>query len=262
MSILSRKQSTENDAWLETLAKISSIVSREEIDALTNKTISEIQSMVGNKKSAYAWSGGKDSIVLGHICERMEICDSMIGICDLEYPAFLSWIAENQPKNCTVINTHQNLDWLCTYPKMLFPQNSAIAGHWFSIVQHRAQQNYFKANQLDILLLGRRHADGNFVGRGSNIYTDGKGITRYSPLSNWSHEHILAYLHYHQLPLPPVYGWKNGYLCGTHPWPARQWTGDIENGWREIYSIDSTIVTTAAQKIESAYDFLNKEVRV
>ena len=64
------------------------------------------------------------------------------------------------------------------------------------------------------------------------------------------------YIHYHQLPLPPIYGWKNGYLCGTHPWPARQWTGRIENGWREVYDIDPGIVLAAAEKIDSARAFL------
>ena len=91
---------------------------------------------------------------------------------------------------------------------------------------------------------------------GTKIYTDGKGVTRFSPLAAWSHEHVLAYIHYHQLPLPPIYGWKNGYLCGTHPWPARQWTGGTENGWREVYDIDSSIVIEAAEKIESARAFL------
>lgn len=56
--------------------------------------------------------------------------------------------------------------------------------------------------------------------------------------------------------LPPIYGWKNGYLCGTHPWPARQWTGSIENGWREVYDIDPGIVLAAAEKIDSARAFL------
>lgn len=64
------------------------------------------------------------------------------------------------------------------------------------------------------------------------------------------------YIHYHQLTLPPIYGWKNGYLCGTHPWPARQWTGSIENGWREVYDIDPSIVLAAAEKIDSARAFL------
>ena len=124
------------------------------------------------------------------------------------------------------------------------------------IVQHRAQREYFKAHELDVIILGRRRADGNYVGRNSNIYTDGKGVTRFSPLAAWKHEHILAYIHYHQLPLPPIYGWKNGYLCGTHPWPARQWTGSIENGWREVYDIDPSIVLAAAEKIDSARAFL------
>ena len=55
---------------------------------------------------------------------------------------------------------------------------------------------------------------------------------------------------------PNIYGWKNGYLCGTHPWPARQWTGGTENGWREVYDIDPSIVIEAAEKIESARAFL------
>ena len=69
-------------------------------------------------------------------------------------------------------------------------------------------------------------------------------------------ECMTAYIHYNNLPLPPIYGWKNGYLCGTHPWPARQWTGSEENGWREIYDIDPSIVETAASVIPNAARFL------
>ncbi len=107
-----------------------------------------------------------------------------------------------------------------------------------------------------MLLLGRRRADGNYVGRGDNIYTNGQGVTRYSPMSDWTHEKVLAYIHYYNLEMPPIYEWKNGYLCGTHPWPARQWTGSVENAWAEIYEIDSAIVTEAAEHIQSAKDFL------
>lgn len=258
---LGRKQSISNDAWLEAVATIESAVSRSELDDLTAATIADIRDNVSGKKAAYAWSAGKDSIVLGHICEAAGVKDSMIGVCDLEYPAFSAWIDANRPDGCEVINTHQDLDWLSKHQEMLFPKDSAAAGRWFSIVQHRAQRIYFKAHQLDIIILGRRRADGNFVGRGTNIYTDGKGVTRFSPLAAWSHEHVLAYIHYHKLPLPPIYGWKNGYLCGTHPWPARQWTGEIENGWREVYEIDPSIVIGAAEKMESARAFLDREVR-
>lgn len=38
---------------------------------------------------------------------------------------------------------------------------------------------------------------------------------------------------------------------------ARQWTGSVENGWREVYEIDKSIVCDAAELIGSAADFLN-----
>lgn len=257
---LGRKQSVSNAAWLEAADAIESTISQAEIDELAAETVKEIEATVAGRRAAYAWSAGKDSIVLGKLCEAAGITDCMIGVCDLEYPAFMAWVEENKPAGCEVINTHQGIDWLAKHTDMLFPQSSEKAGRWFSIVQHRAQAQYFKAHSLDTIILGRRRADGNYVGRKSNIYTDGKGVTRYSPLAAWSHEHILAYIHYHKLPLPPIYGWKNGYLCGTHPWPARQWTGSVENGWREIYEIDPAIVTGAAEKLESARAFL-EEVR-
>lgn len=253
---LGRKQSISNETWLKAMETIEDSISREELDRLADATIQDIKTRVKGKRAAYAWSGGKDSIVLGNLCEAAGVVDSMIGVCDLEYPDFIAWIEANKPTGCEVINTHQGMDWLADHQEMLFPQNSATAGRWFSLVQHRAQRLYSKSQELDLIILGRRKADGNYVGRGTNIYTDGKGITRFSPLATWSHEHVLAYIHYHQLPLPPIYGWKNGYLCGTHPWPARQWTGSVENGWCEVYDIDPSIVIEAAEKIESARAFL------
>ena len=253
---LGRKQRTRNDAWLSAMDNIEDAVSRQELDDLSGKTIEAIQNTTADKKAAYAWSGGKDSIVLGKLCEAAGITDSMIGVCDLEYPAFMQWVEQNKPASCEVINTRQDMKWLAKHPEMLFPQDSTTAARWFHIVQHRAQRMYFKEHSLDVLLLGRRRADGNYVGKNSNSYTDRTGVTRFSPLAEWKHEHILAYIHYNNLPLPPIYGWKNGYLCGTHPWPARQWTGSEENGWREIYEIDPSIVETAASAIPNAAQFL------
>lgn len=190
---LGRKQRIDNSAWLEAVATIEEAVSRAELDELTAATVADIKAVTAGKCAAYAWSAGKDSIVLGKLCEAAGVTDSMIGVCDLEYPAFAAWIEEHKPAGCEVINTHQDIDWLVKHQEMLFPKDSAAAGRWFSIVQHRAQREYFKAHELDVIILGRRRADGNYVGRNSNIYTDGKGVTRFSPLAAWKHEHILAY---------------------------------------------------------------------
>lgn len=88
----------------------------------------------------------------------------------------------------------------------------------------------------------------------------GSGEIRYSPLADWSHEMILAFIHYNKIKLPPIYEWQNGFKCGTHPWPSRMYTESIENGWREVYAIDPSIVESAAEKISSARLFIESEV--
>lgn len=250
--VLGRKQSIENKDWLAAMDKIEELVPKAELDELVAETVEEIKRQTADKKVAYAWSGGKDSLVLGGICQMAGITECMLAVCDLEYPAFMTWIEEHKPAGLEIINTGQDLEWLEKHPNMLFPSDSKAASRWFSIVQHRAQAKYYKAHNLDMILLGRRRADGNYCGRGSNIYTDGKGVTRYSPLAGWKHEAVLVYIHYYGVPMPPLYGWSNGYLCGTHPWPARQWTGSEENAWKEVYEIDPDIVREASKIFSGA----------
>jgi len=256
--VLGRKQSIKNSDWVEAIAHIGDTVPLAVLNKKIKATVSDIKKTCRGKKCAYAWSGGKDSIVLGKLCEQAGITDCVLVASKMEYPAFLDWVQVNKPSELEIVNTGQNLAWLQKHPDMLFPQDSATAAKWFHIVQHRGQAKYYKEHSLDMILLGRRKADGNYVGSGSNIYTNKQGITRFSPLSDWTHEEILAYIDFLQLDLPPIYGWPNGYLCGTHPWPARQWTGSVENGWREIYSIDNKIVEEAADYLKSAREFLDR----
>ncbi|MCX4294338.1 MAG: hypothetical protein OSJ56_09820 [Prevotella sp.] len=253
-----KKQKIKNEEWIKMLQKIGQVISREELDRIVFSTIKDIKKKTMDKKAAYAWSGGKDSVVLGKICHIAGITDCVLVICNLEYRAFMEWIRIHKPQGLSVINTGQDMEWLSANPHMLFPQDSRTAARWFNIVQHRGQALYYKNEHLDMIILGRRLADGNYVGNGSNIYTDRHGVTRYSPLSGWTNEQVLAFIYYYGLELPPIYKWKNGYLCGTHPWPARQWTGNIKNAWSEVYSIDSSIVHYAARYFKSAETFLQK----
>lgn len=258
-NVLGRKQRIKNSDWIEAFENIEQTVSKNDLEQLVNKTVKEIQNKTKGKKAAYAWSGGKDSLVLEKISQMAGIQLCVLVICNLEYPAFIEWVEAHKPPKLEIINTGQDIKWLAAHPHMLFPQDSKYASQWFHIVQHRGQAKYYKDNQLDMLLLGRRRVDGNYVGKGSNIYTNRQGITRYSPLADWSHEEILAFIHYYDVAIPPIYEWSNGYLCGTHPWAARQWTGSIENGWKEVYEIDSSIVSEAANFIPSAKEFLGKK---
>jgi 3'-phosphoadenosine 5'-phosphosulfate sulfotransferase (PAPS reductase)/FAD synthetase len=255
--VLGVKQRSTHEDWLEVYRHIDRYVSRAEIELRVSKAISEIRAVVAGRNAAFAWSGGKDSVAVQFLCEQAGIHECLMGMSNLEYPEFLRWVTDNMPSRLEVYNTGQDLEWLAANLHMLFPPTARIAATWFKIIQHTAQKNYFLNRDVDVLILGRRKQDGNYVGRpGFNWYEDRNGVVRYSPTADWKHEEILALINYYNLPMAPFYSWPKGYRCGTHSWPARQYTGSIENGWAEVYEIDSSRVVEASRYIASASEFL------
>lgn len=92
------------------------------------------------------------------VCRQAGIEDSVLVVSNLEYSAFTEWVDRNKPPKLEIINTGQDIEWLVKHPQMLFPQDSNTAAQWFHIVQHRGQAKYYKAHELDMILLGRRRA--------------------------------------------------------------------------------------------------------
>ncbi len=68
-----RKQRIKNSDWIDAFGKIAQLVSKKELDQLVEKTVKDIKKKTKGKKAAYAWSGGKDSLVLGELCQRAGI---------------------------------------------------------------------------------------------------------------------------------------------------------------------------------------------
>lgn len=257
--MLQIKQRESNEKFVQVFERISSFISKEELDNKIDLTAENIKLMIKNKNVGYAWSGGKDSIALQFFMDLLNIKRCVIGLTyDLEYPEHLRFVTDVMPDGLEVFNSGLSLDWLSKNQEMLFPKTSVIAAKWFKNIQHKAQDGFFNKHKLDIICLGRRKLDANHIGKDSNIYTNNKGITRYSPIAYWTHEEVLALIYYYKLPHSPIYSWLNGYVVGTGSWAARQWTGSIEQGWRELYIIDKSIVRFASTKIQSAKQFLEK----
>ena len=121
-------------------------------------------------------------------------------------------------------------------------------------MQRRSQITYYRKRNLEILLTGHRRIDGNGCGR-EGFTRRKSGETIYAPLYDWPHEAVLGYIHYHGIPMPPIYNWPRGYRNGTHFWPYRSCDSRAD-GWREVYQIDPSVVEVAAGKLPEAKAFL------
>lgn len=87
--------------------------------------------MQKGKKASYAWSGGKDSLVLGEICRRAGISSCVLVISNLEYKAFTQWVEDNKPPELSIINTGQDIKWLVTHIEQFGHDETTI--DWFAI---------------------------------------------------------------------------------------------------------------------------------
>ena len=254
-STIPRKQTARNDDFANAWKNIEQLVSRDEALALVASTVNDIKQKTAGRYVAYAWSGGKDSLALQYVCEQAGIhrcvfCTSKA----LEYPAFLQWVYQYHPVGMMTINLDWlSLRWLADHPEMLFPSEAKMNSRWMEKLQYAGQREYCQRTGIKFLILGRRSQDGNFVGRGrSNIYMTKAGETRYNPISHWTHEQVMAVIHYFMHDNLPwvLYGTKDGWTKGTGLWPEREYS------WQEVYDIDPHVVMAASVYINSARQFL------
>lgn len=260
---LGRKQNIRDNAdWRNALAHARTHVTDAELDDLVTVTVDAIRTEAKTQRIAYGWSGGKDSQVLSYLMNQAGIDTCVLGMTiGLEWPAMLAWLTDHMPIACDVIAAPLDLPWLASHPDMLFPQGTD-GPKWFTLVQHKAQAAYFHREAVDMLALGRRRADGNYIGRkGADRYTNASGVTRWSPLADWTHEQVFALIDREAIPMPPCYQWPRGYQVGTGAWPARQWTLSPDQGFEECWTIDPDVIRHAATVLPQAADWMHRTGR-
>jgi 3'-phosphoadenosine 5'-phosphosulfate sulfotransferase (PAPS reductase)/FAD synthetase len=253
--MLGKKQSLASQAiWLDAKRRARELLPT--LPARIEFTVERIRKVVGHRDLCFGWSGGKDSIVLERVLGLAGFRACVLVITNLEYSAFLQWVTLHMPERLTVMRTNHDLGWLQRNPEMLFPQDSEIAARWFHQVQHRGQEAFVKKEDFAMIAVGRRRKDGNYCGP-EGVYTNRRGVTRFAPLFDWTHEEIFAALEYFKADLPPCYGWPRGYQVGTGPWAARQFAPSRQIAWSEVYQIEPQIVVDAARAaIPGAGEFM------
>lgn len=256
--MLGRKQNmkpTDQDIWWNVVRNINKYVSRDDVEVATEIARKRIASIAKGRRVAYSWSGGKDSLVLADICKSVGIMKCQCILTNVEYPAWEAFLKLNAPPGCEMVQTGIGLQYLRDNEDMIFPRGKKRQ-KWHKIVQQNNFIDYLKRGKLDVVILGHRTIDGNVCGK-DGIRKRPDGGILYSPLFDWSHELIFAYLFYHGIELPFIYRWKNGFRQGTQFWPSRN-VPNVMQGYREVYEIDASIVEKAAEVLPSAKKFLEE----
>ena len=254
--MLGRKQAMtpeDETKWWDVVNHIEDYVSRAEVETATAEALDRIATVTAGKNAAYAWSGGKDSLAIADLCQRAGISKCFCIVTDLEYPAWLKFLHDNKPPNCETVDAGFDLEYLVAHPEMIFPTGKTFQ-RWYNQVQHKNHARYMKAKNLDVLIVGRRKIDGNICGRGGSAVNKDGRLT-YSPIYDWCHELLFAYLHYNAIALPEIYRWQRGFYNGTHIWAERK-VDNIQQGYSEVYEIDPSVVIGAAEVLPGAKEFL------
>lgn len=226
-----------------------------DLEQLVVDTVRQWRSDLVGQRVGLAWSeGGKDGMVLGHLAVQVGLpFQGMLGLCqpELEFPEVERWLADHHPDWLTVIRSKQDLDWLAAKPERLFPDHH-FSGSWSQDRQWKPQRAFYRAQELDVMVIGRRRADGNCMTRAGKM-------KKYLPLEFWSHAHVFAYVQTRGIELGPFYGWPNGFVVGTGPWGKRLAASRLD-GFRTVASIDPTILDLARSRWPEA-EYVREEIR-
>lgn len=262
------KQRMSQQDWANTRER-SRAISKQQILDKVEQTATALHKVLHNYRIGpdavcFGWSGGKESMVVEYICKQLGIMNCVLSISQLEYPSFLKWVTDNMPLGLTVQNRGYDLQWLANNQQYLFPQDYNTNRRWVVKIQNSGLRKYLLSNkQYRAALLGRRKADGNNIEQHS-LYIDNHltvvktqdNVLRINMIAYWSHEEVFALMDHMALPYAPFYTMPRGFQVGTHSWPVRQWTKNIQHGWEEVYAIDPKIVIAAAKYFPSAATFL------
>lgn len=260
--MLTKKQNiTDNQEWLNAYNDATRLFSRSDIKTLEADTIRLIQrATTGFSNVCSGWIAGKDSLVLDKVLQKSGIKYTPVMWSGINnYPAVTEWISKNKPNNLiTEVIDKFTLDYLEKHPDYLFCKNGTRQ-NWMSEKWKRYKKDIAK-HGFDLFIVARRLKDGNVCGKKENDYIVKRDFTTFSPLAEWSHEQLLAYIQYENIELPPFYSYPRGFLIGSvamGEWTERPAMSLTENEvWQELYEIDKSIVENAAHTLTSAKLFL------
>jgi 3'-phosphoadenosine 5'-phosphosulfate sulfotransferase (PAPS reductase)/FAD synthetase len=194
------------------------------------------------ENSFVAFSGGKDSVAVSkYVREELGLKLPHVAVVNLEldYEEHIKFIHNYCYKNNIDLRLqilkNRGIDYVKQNPKFIFPFDSKIKGEWFRKFQQYGIKKYAKDNGYNLIIYGRRIADGNNIKK--EYYKTADGLSHYFPLRDWSNEHTQFYIL--NEPHTPIYNTPEGYRRGTHTINiANEYNGTDELGLNLVRSIN------------------------
>ena len=195
----------------------------------------------------WGWSGGKDSIALESVMEKVDSEGAVLGRISerYEFPEFVKFCDSKGPRNLHLCEIEVTPSWLNSHSSMVFPTDSKNAYRWFQKQNQKAYYSFADEKEASAIVLGHRVADGNVCGGGSM----GKKVF---PLYDFSHEDVFCMIAQSGKVLPATYYYPSGFDNGSSAWIQRR---GGEKGMDEVYSIDSDLLESN-RDIEKIDDYL------
>ncbi|MCQ2113335.1 MAG: hypothetical protein MJY95_08360 [Bacteroidaceae bacterium] len=256
---LKSKHYNTREEWMDVWNNYKDVQTKEFTEEMIADAVSEIKEICAGKVPAYAWSGGKDSIALQIVCEDAGIKKGFCCYNDLYFQKSIDFFYEHCPEGVEIVNTGEDIAWLSRNPKFLFPKG-AVA--WNVRTHLRYQPIYCKKNNVDILLMGKRRQDGNWV-PDNIVNRSSGGVDIYCPLRHWTHENVICAIRHRGKTLSRFYlddeiGFHFGDTKFAIMGPSRG--ESVCDAWNRIYSVEKMkVIQCAEHGIESAREYLNKK---
>lgn len=228
------KQKWTDAQWRRAFAESSSIVSISRLNKIAHEAKISIISNYIEGQTVIGWSGGKDSLVIQHLCDScLKNPEYLMCTVENQFIEFVEWKKLNSPKILfTVHYGKMSAKYLNEHEDFLFPETMDRILRFNTkgaVYKWMLNRNYTK------IVTGKRTDDGNncgsFNANGCKSTTS-QGIDTLNIISDWTIYELFAYMRYFNIELPPQYYYPNGFKMGSNEWTK---TRRIDHSYRKTF---------------------------
>lgn len=158
-SKLRDKTHAHSSEWAYAFEHIEDFISRQEVVDRFQQTVEFTAKTIRGHKCGFGWSGGKESVVLEDIMQRLGIKTCCIGFNScLSYPSFVRYVYSHMPQGCEVFDFAERINWKTMQEKGMeaFSDDLREYSHWINISDRTAYPEFCKRNGIDMFIVGRR----------------------------------------------------------------------------------------------------------